>query len=102
MITSIKTFIVYAWNFVFNHNVSPLRHIPDVKTRHLVLQILGFMWAVSFSIAIGSYTVFTASILGHAVIIAAAAVTVATFTVATKRPKMFLRGAGRRVDGEHE
>ena len=102
MITSIKTFIVYAWNFVFNHNVSPLRHIPDVKIRHLVLQVLGFMWAVIFSIAIGSYTVLAASILGHAVIIAAAAVTVATFTVATKRPKMFLRGAGRRVDGEHE
>ena len=65
MITSIKTFIVYAWNFVFNHNVSPLRHIPDVKIRHLVLQILGFMWAVSFSIAIGSYTVLAASILGQ-------------------------------------
>ena len=30
MITSIKTFIVYAWNFVFNHNVSPLRHIPSL------------------------------------------------------------------------
>ena len=71
MITSIKTFIVYAWNFVFNHNVSPLRHIPDVKIRHLVLQILGFMWAVSFSIAIGSYTVLAASILGHLISVVA-------------------------------
>ena len=60
------------------------------------------MWAVSFSIAIGSYTVLAASILGHMVLIAAAAITVATFTVATKRPKMFLRGAGRRADGEHD
>jgi phage baseplate assembly protein gpV len=66
------------------------------------LQVLGFMWAVSFSIAIGSYTVLAASILGHTVLIAAAAITVATFTVATKRPKTFLRGAGRRADGEHD
>jgi hypothetical protein len=29
-------------------------------------------------------------------------VTVATFTVAAKRPKLFMRGAGRRSDGEHE
>ncbi len=101
MIITIKTLILYAWNFLFNHKVSPLRHIPSVKMRHLVLQVLGFMWAVSFSIAVGSYTVLAVIILGHTVPIAAA-VTVATFTVATKRPNMFLRGAGRRVDGEHD
>ena len=102
MITSIKTLIIYVWNFVFDHNISPLRHIPSVKVRHLVLQALGLMWAVSFSIAVGSYTVLAISILGHTILIAAASVTVATFTVATKRPNMFLRGAGRRADGEHD
>jgi hypothetical protein len=102
MITNVKTFIIYAWNFVFDYNVSPLRHIPDVSVRHYVLQVLGLMWAVSFSVAIGSYSFLAASILGHAVLIAAAAVTVATFTVAAKRPKLFMRGAGRRSDGEHD
>ena len=102
MITSIKTLIIYMWNFLFNHSVSPLRHIPSVKVRHLVLQALGLMWAVSFSIAVGSYTVLAVSILEHTVLIAAAAVTVATFMVATKWPNMFLRGAGRRADGEHD
>ncbi len=87
---------------MFDHNVSPLRHIPDVATRHYVLQALGFMWAVSFSVAIGSYTFLAYSILGHFVLIAAAAVTAATFTVAAKRPNLFIRGAGRRSDGEHE
>ncbi|MFO8127147.1 hypothetical protein [Yoonia sp.] len=102
MISTIKTAIVYAWNFVFNHNVSPLRHIHDVGVRHYVLQVLGLMWAVSFSVAIGSYTFLAASIVGHSALIAAAAVTVATFTVAAKRPKFFMRGAGRRFDGEHD
>lgn len=102
MITNVKTSIVYAWNFLFDHSVSPLRHIPDVGVRHYVLQVLGLMWAVSFSVALGSYTILAASILGHTVLIAAAAVTVATFTVAAKRPKLFARGAGRRFDGEHD
>ena len=102
MIPLIKTFVVRAWSFVFDHSISPLRHIPDVAIRHYVLQVLGLMWAVSFSVAIGSYTLLAYSILGHAVLIAAAAVTVATFTVAAKRPKLFMRGAGRRSDGEHE
>lgn len=97
-----KTLVVTAWNFIFDHNVSPLRHIPDVGVRHYVLQALALMWAVSFSVAIGSYTFLAASILGHAVLIAAAAITVATFTVAAKRPKLFMRGAGRRRDGEHD
>ena len=102
MITPIKTFVVQAWSFVFDHNVSPLRNIPDGAIRHYILQVLGLMWAVSFSVAIGSYTFLAYSILGHAVLIAAAAVTAATFTVAAKRPKLFMRGAGRRLDGEHE
>ena len=102
MIAAIKTIVVNVWNFIFDHSVSPLRHIPDVAVRHYILQVLGLMWPVSCSVAIGSYTFLAFSILGHAVLIAAAAVTAATFTVAAKRPKLFMRGAGRRRDGEHD
>ena len=94
--------IVYAWNFIFNADVSPLRHIPDVARRHLVLQALGLMWAVSSTIAIGSYTIMAASIVGHIVLIGAVAVTVAIYTAASIKPKLFMRGSGRRHDGEHE
>ena len=85
MIATISSYVVHAWNFIFNHEVSPLRNIPDVATRHYALQVLGLMWAVSFSTAIGSYTFLAASLLGHTVLIAAAAVTVATFTAAAKK-----------------
>ena len=102
MIASIKNYIVFTWNFIFNHRVSPLRNIPDVGTRHYALQVLGLMWAVSFSTAIGSYTLLAASVLGHTVLIAAAAITVATLTAAAKKPSLFTRGSGRRSDGEHE
>lgn len=97
-----KKTIVFAWNFLFDHQVSPLRNIPHLNTRHMVLQLLGWMWALAFSIAIGSYTVFAVSVIGHAVLIGAAAITVATYSAAAKRPSLFLTAAGRRSDGEHE
>ena len=97
-----RQLMVNGWNFIFDAEVSPLRHIPDVATRHYVLQVLGFMWAVAFAVAIGSYTVLAASILGHTVLIGAAAITVATYTTAAKNPKLFVSGSGRRDDGEHE
>lgn len=97
-----RQLIVNAWNFIFNHEISPLRHIPDVAVRHYVLQALGFMWAVSSSVALGSYTIFAASVIGHAFLIGAAAITVATYTAATLKPDLFKTGSGRRRDGEHE
>ena len=94
--------IAHAWNYIFDHEVSPLRHIPDVATRHMILQILGWMWAVAFSVAIGSYALLPASLVGHIVLIAAAAITTATYTAAANRPVLFKSGLGRRHDAEHE
>jgi hypothetical protein len=94
--------VVHAWDFIFNSDVSPLRHIPDVSTRHYVLQALGAMWVLAFSLAIGSYTFFAFNLIGHIVLIGAAAITIATYTTATIRPRVFGKGSGRRADGEHE
>ena len=97
-----NTRIFNIWNYVFNHEISPLRHIPDVAARHYVLQALALMWALAFSVAIGSYTIFAISIVGHAVLIAAAAITVATYSTAALKPQIFTRRTARRHDGEHE
>ncbi len=102
VIVAMKKFIVNCWNFIFDHNTSPLRHIPDVAMRHYVLQLLGAMWAVSFSLAIGSYTFLAASVIGHTILIGAVAITVATYAAAASRPNLFKSGSGRRHDGEHE
>jgi hypothetical protein len=97
-----KDLVVFAWKYVFDHQVSPLRHIPDIGTRHAILQILGLMWAIAFSVAIGSYTIFAASVIGHVALIGAAAITVTTYTLAATKPEIFRSGLGRRRDGEHE
>ncbi len=94
--------VVFGWNYIFNAEASPLRHITDVSLRHYVLQALGFMWAAASSVALGSYTLGVASIIGHTVLIGAAAITAATYTVATVKPDLFKSNSGRRADGEHE
>jgi hypothetical protein len=86
---TIRKLVVFCWEFVFNHEVSPLRHIPNVANRHYVLQVLGLMWAVASAVAVGSYTFFAVSMIGHTVLIAAAAITVATWTAATTKPTLF-------------
>ena len=96
MFTSTRKLIVFCWNFVFNHEVSPLRNIPDVGIRHYILQALGFMWGVTFAVATGSYTYLAASVIGHSVLIGAAAITVATWTAATAKPELFVRNSNRK------
>ncbi|MEO1557916.1 MAG: hypothetical protein AAFS01_15905 [Pseudomonadota bacterium] len=102
MLTDARNHVYFAWNFIFDLEVSPLRNIPDVATRHYAFQVLGAMWAAAASVAIGSYTFFAASLMGHSVLIAAAAITVATFTTAATKPNVFMHNSGRRNDGEHE
>lgn len=97
MLMQIRKFVVFSWDFVFNHEVSPLRHIPDVAIRHYILQALGLMWAVAFAVAAGSYTFMAVSVIGHTVLIAAAAITVATWTAATAKPELFGRASVRQA-----
>ena len=96
MFYSVRKLIVYCWEFTFNHKVSPLRNIPDVAMRHHVLQALGLMWAVAFAVAAGSYTFLAVSVIGHTVLFAAAAITVTTWTAATAKPDLFVRGSNRK------
>ena len=91
MFYSIRRLVVYCWEFVFNHKVSPLRNIPDVAMRHHVLQALGLMWAAAFAVATGSYTFLAVSVIGHTVLFAAAAITVTTWTAAAVKPGLFNR-----------
>lgn len=67
-----------------------------------MLQIFGFLWAVTFTVAIGSYTFLAASVVGHIVLVAVLAITVATYIAATTKPKLFMRGFTRRGDNEQE
>jgi len=85
-----RKFIYDSWNYIFDHNMSPLKNIPDVHVRHMILQVLAYMWVIAFSIAIGSWSGFLWSMLGHIALLTAVTVTVATYKVADKKPQLFL------------
>ena len=82
-------------------SLNPLRHIPDLNTRHLVMQILAWMWCIIFSMSVGSVVVFGISAILHTLLLAGIAITVATFEVAKRAPTYF-GPLGRAKHGEHE
>ena len=90
MFNSSRNFLFYCWTFLFNHEVSPLRRIPNGAMRHYVLLALGLIWAISFVVVTESYTFLAVSVIDHTVLIAAAPITVATWAAATAKPALFL------------
>ena len=79
-----RKFIHDSWEGVMNLDKNPLRHIPDLQVRHLTLQILAWMWCITFSLLLGSWTVFGYTAIAHFVFILAIIITVATFKAAEK------------------
>ena len=86
-----REFIYDSWNGVMDMEKNPLRHIPDTNVRHMVLQVLAWMWCIVFSMWVGSFWIMGASMIAHALILGAIVITVATFETAKKRPTFFLR-----------
>ena len=74
-----RTFVYNSWNAVMNHKKNPLKHIQDLQVRHLVLQILAWMWCIAFSLYFGSFVVFGYTAVAHFILILAVVVTVITF-----------------------
>ena len=84
-----RKWVYDSWNSVKDMDRNPLRHIPDLQVRHMVLQILAWMWATTFSLWVGSIYAFGISTIAHLFIIAAIVVTVGTFETAKRKPNFF-------------
>ena len=95
-----REFIYDSWNSVMDAKHNPLRHIKDLQVRHIVLQLLAWMWCIIFSFYVGSWVVFGVSAVAHLLVIAGICITVATFKTAQKTK--FTGGLGRAPGGEHE
>jgi len=93
-------FVYNSWNSVMDANINPLRHIPDINVRHMVLQVLAWMWCIAFSMYFGSMWVFGITAIAHIFILAAIVLTVATFETAKRKPDFFLR-LEHKTNGYH-
>ena len=64
-----RQFVYDSWNSVMDMDKNPLRHIPDLQTRHMVLQILHGCNSTTFALWMGSIYAFGISTIAHLVII---------------------------------
>ena len=78
-----------------------MRNIPDMNTRHMIMQVLAWMWCIIFSMYLGSIVAFGISAVIHALLIAGVFITAGVFETAKRRPQYF-GGLGRGAGGEHE
>ena len=99
-VISMREWVHNCWNVVMDHNTNPLKNIPDLNTRHMIMQVLAWMWCIVFGIIAGSMWAGVVSMMLHALLLAAVAITVATFEVAKRKPYGFYNGRG--LGGEHE
>ena len=93
----VRTFVVNSWNSVMDHNKNPLRHIPDLNTRHMVMQVLAWMWCIVFSSYFGSMWMFGITAIANVIVLEAIEVTVGTFVMAKQNPSLI----NLRSDGSH-
>ena len=93
--------IITLYNLVMDSRRNPLSYIPDTNTRHLVMQVLAWMWCIIFSMWMGSILVFGVSATIHAILLAGIFITVGVFETAKRKPDYF-GGLGRANGGEHE
>ena len=89
------------YNLIMDSKRNPLSYIPDTNTRHLVMQLLAWMWCIIFGMSVGSITVFGISAIAHALLIAGVFITAGVFETARRKPQYF-GGLGRGNGGEHE
>jgi len=93
--------MIKLYNLIMDSKHNPLSYIPDTNTRHLVMQILAWMWCIIFGMSVGSITVFGISAVAHALLIAGVFITAGVFETAKRKPNYF-GGLGRGNGGEHD
>ena len=93
--------MIKLYNLIMDSKHNPLSHIPDTNTRHMVMQVLAWMWCIIFGMSVGSITVFGISAVAHALLIAGVFITAGVFETAKRKPQYF-GGLGRGNGGEHD
>ena len=75
-------YITETYNLIMDSKINPLSKIPNLQVRHLVMQLLAYMWSLIFGIYIvESIYAFGISALAHSLLIVAIIVTKVILTI---------------------
>lgn len=80
--------MIKLYNLIMDSKHNPLSYIPDTNTRHMVMQLLAWMWCIIFGMSVGSVTVFGISAIAHALLIAGVFITAGVFETARRKPRL--------------
>ncbi len=84
-----KDQLALTWNSVMDSHLNPLRNIP-LAARHWLMQVLGWMWSMIFSLSFLSIYAFGYVWLSHALVIAGVFITISVFKQAERRAQRLL------------
>ena len=93
--------MIKIYNLIMDSTKNPLSNIPDINTRHMIMQVLAWMWSAVFGIYIvESIYAFGISAFAHAALITMTVLTAIYFKQVRKEriTGIHTRGKG----GEHE
>lgn len=77
--------IYSTYQYIFDHNINPLRHLSNITDRFLVLYTLAAMWCISFGVyAVDSLFWTGISLIAHALLIGMVFITAQVFDSAYK------------------
>lgn len=90
--SKIGLWIYESYRYIFDHNVNPLRNIPNITHRLYIMTVLAFMWSAAFSVWMGGLYFFGWSVWIHCVILTALFFTISIFSEAERnRTSWFIR-----------
>ena len=79
-----KKLIINSWDAVMDNRYNPQRHL-DPASHHFMMQVLGWMWSMAFSLSFLSIFYFSVVWMAHLLLLGGVALTVATFRQAEKQ-----------------
>ena len=82
-----KNAISASWNLVMDNRKNPLRHL-NLASQHYLMQVLGWMWSMIFSLSFFSIFQFGYVWMAHVLVFGGAAMTVAVFRNAEQQSKI--------------
>ena len=93
--------MIKAYKLIMDSKHNPLSRIPDNNTRHMVMQVLAWMWCIIFGMSVGSITVFGVSAIAHALLIGGVFITAGVFET-DRRTTYYCGGLVRGTGGGHD
>jgi hypothetical protein len=82
-------FILSAWRVVMDSDMNPLSNIENLTVRHMVMQILAWMWCIIFTMMTGTWMYLGVNVLFHTLLLGGITLTVAVFETAKRKPEYF-------------